>query len=151
VASQSTRCWISSSTARSAWAIALRPVLVTVIALQHRIRDGRAASAGSFCDDGRMIDSSEVRNDSAGSRFVSGTPGAEAELLYRVRNGRLMLVHTEVPIELERHGIGGNLVSAAVDYAAEHGLVLVPSCPFAQSWLDRHPDAAARVQLDQPR
>jgi uncharacterized protein len=56
-----------------------------------------------------------------------------------------------VPIELEGHGIGGKLVSAAVDYAAERGLVLVPSCPFAQSWLDHHPDAAARVQLDQPR
>jgi len=98
-----------------------------------------------------MIDSSEVRNDTSGSRFVSGPPGNEAELFYRVRTGRLILVHTEVPIELEGQGIGGKLVSAAVDYAAGHGLVLVPSCPFAQSWLDRHPDAAARVQLDQPR
>jgi len=98
-----------------------------------------------------MIDSSEVRNDTSGSRFVSGPPGTEAELFYRVRNGRLILVHTEVPIELEGHGIGGKLVSAAVDYAAEQGLVLVPSCPFAQTWLDRHPDTAARVQLDQPR
>jgi predicted GNAT family acetyltransferase len=126
-------------------------VLVTVIAHQHRIRDGRPASAGSFCDDGPVIDSSEVRNDTAGSRFVAGPPGKEAELFYRVRNGRLILVHTEVPIELEGHGIGGKLVGAAVDYAAEHGLVLVPSCPFAQSWLDRHPDVAARVQLDEPR
>jgi uncharacterized protein len=134
-------------------------VLVTVIAhprsvcwcCQNRIRGGRRASAGSFCDDGPVIDSSEVRNDTAGSRFVSGAAGHEAELLYRVRNGRLILVHTEVPIELEGHGIGGKLVSAAVDYAAEHGLVVVPSCPFATSWLDRHPDIAARVQLDQPR
>jgi uncharacterized protein len=126
-------------------------VLVRVIAHQHRIRDRRPASAGSFCDDGRMIDSSEVRNDPSESRFVSGPAGKEAELFYRVHNGRFILVHTEVPIELEGHGIGGKLVSAAVDYAAEHGLVLVPSCPFAQSWLDRHPDVAARVKLGQPR
>ena len=106
---------------------------------------------GSFCDDGPVIDSSEVRHDADGSRFVAGRPGQEAELLYRVRNGRLILVHTEVPIELEGHGIGGKLVSAAVDYAAAHGLAVVPSCPFAQSWLDRHPDVADRVQLDQPR
>lgn len=98
-----------------------------------------------------MIDSSEVRNDTAGSRFVSGPAGHEAELLYRLRNGRLVLVHTEVPMELEGHGIGGKLVSAAVDYAAEHGLVLVPSCPFAVSWLDRHPDVAARVPVEPPR
>src|SRR5512142_970373 len=101
VASQSTRCWISSSTPRSAWAAALRPVLVMVIAHQHRIRDGRPTSADSFCDDGPVIDSSEVRNDPAGSRFVSGPAGHEAELLYRLRNGRLVLVHTEVPMELE--------------------------------------------------
>ena len=98
-----------------------------------------------------MIDSSEVRNDTGGSRFVSGPAGQEAELFYRLRNGRLVLVHTEVPIELEGHGVGGKLITAAVDYAAEHGLVVVPSCPFAQSWLDRHPDIAARVQLDEVR
>ena len=98
-----------------------------------------------------MIDASEVRNDAAGSRFVYGSPGHEAELLYRLRNGRLVLVHTEVPIELEGHGIGGKLVTAAVDYAAQAGLVLVPSCPFATSWLDRHPDVAARVQIDEVR
>ncbi len=98
-----------------------------------------------------MIDSSEVRNDTGRSRFISGAGGHEAELLYRVRDGRLILVHTEVPIELEGHGLGGKLVTAAVDYAAGHGLVLVPSCPFAVSWLDRHPDVAARVQLGEPR
>ena len=92
-----------------------------------------------------------MRNDAAGSRFVYGSPGQEAELLYRLRNGRLVLVHTEVPIELEGHGIGGKLVTAAVDYAAQAGLVVVPSCPFAQSWLDRHPGVAARVQLDEVR
>ncbi len=98
-----------------------------------------------------MIDSSEVRNDTGGSRFVAGPPGHEAELLYRLRDDRLVLVHTEVPMELEGHGIGGKLVRAAVDYAAGHGLVVVPSCPFAQSWLDRHPEVAAKVQLDEPR
>ena len=98
-----------------------------------------------------MIDSSEVRNDTGGSRFVAGPPGHEAELLYRLRNGRLIIVHTEVPVELEGHGTGGKLIRAAVDYAAEHGLAVVPSCPFAQSWLDRHPDVAARVQLDDLR
>ncbi len=98
-----------------------------------------------------MIDSSEVRNDTAGSRFVSGSAGHEAELRYRLHHGRLVLVHTEVPVELEGQGIGGKLVSAAVDYAAQAGLVVVPSCPFARSWLDRHPGVAARVQLDEPR
>ena len=42
------------------------------------------------------------------------------------------------------------LVTAAIGYAAEQGLTVVPSCPFARSWLERHPGAAARVQIDAP-
>ena len=55
------------------------------------------------------------------------------------------------PADGTNTGEDGKLVTAAVDYAAQAGLVVVPSCPFAQSWLDRHPDVAARVQLDEPR
>lgn len=98
-----------------------------------------------------MTDASRVVNDPDASRFVYKGAGQEAELIYRLRGDRLVLVHTEVPTELEGHGLGGQLVAAAVDYAAGQGLTVVPSCPFARSWLDRHPDVAARVPVDQPR
>ncbi len=45
------------------------------------------------------------------------------------------------------HGCG-RLVTAAVDQAARDGLTIVPLCPFARSWLERHPDAAARARID---
>jgi predicted GNAT family acetyltransferase len=98
-----------------------------------------------------MIDASEVRDDPDASRFVYDGAGQQAELVYRRRGDRLVLVHTEVPVALEGQGIGGRLVEAAVGYAAGHGLTVVPSCPFARSWLDRHPEVAARVPVDQPR
>jgi predicted GNAT family acetyltransferase len=40
------------------------------------------------------------------------------------------------------------LVAAAVDRAGREGLTIVPLCPFARIWLERHPDAAARVPVD---
>jgi len=97
-----------------------------------------------------MIDAPQVRQDPDASRFVYADDGVEAELMYRLRDGRLVLVHTGVPPELEGQGIGGRLVTAAIEYAAEQGLTVVPSCPFARSWLERHPEAAARVRIDAP-
>jgi predicted GNAT family acetyltransferase len=61
---------------------------------------------------------------------------------------RLVLIHIEVPFELEGRGIGGRLVTAAVDRAAREGLTLVPLCPFARGWLERHPEAASRAVID---
>jgi predicted GNAT family acetyltransferase len=39
-------------------------------------------------------------------------------------------------------------VEAAVDRAARDDLVIVPLCPFARRWLQRHPDAAGRATID---
>jgi predicted GNAT family acetyltransferase len=40
------------------------------------------------------------------------------------------------------------LVTAAGDRAAREGLTIVPYCPFARRWLERHPDVAERVAID---
>jgi uncharacterized protein len=82
------------------------------------------------------------------SRFVFRTPGAVAELDYRLKGSRFILVHTEVPDALSGHGVGGRLVRAALDRAVRDGLTVVPSCPFARHWLEQHPEEAARVTLD---
>ncbi len=84
------------------------------------------------------------------SRFELTIDGHLAELVYRLNGQRLVLVHTEVPDALEGHGLGGRLVRAALDRAEAEDLTLVPQCPFARSWLERHPDAAARVKIDWP-
>ncbi len=78
-----------------------------------------------------MTDAPQVTDDPAGSRFVYAVDGQEAELLYRLR--------------------GRRLVTAAVRRAATEGLAIVPSCPFARDWLDRHPGVASQVPIDVPR
>jgi predicted GNAT family acetyltransferase len=69
------------------------------------------------------------------------------ELVYRRTSDRVELVHTGVPTSFERHGIGGELVEAAVEDARHRDLIIVPSCPFARVWLDEHPDLAAKVRV----
>jgi len=90
----------------------------------------------------------DVTDNQAGSRFEVTVDGAAAELAYRLRGGRLVLIHTGVPAALGGRGIGGELVQAAVNRAALENLTIVPLCPFARSWLGRHPDAAGRVTVD---
>ena len=89
-----------------------------------------------------------VTDNQAESRFELTTEDSLAELIYRRRANRLILVHTEVPEKLEGHGIGGALVRAAVDRAVSEGLTVVPLCPFARRWLEHHPDIAATVNVD---
>jgi uncharacterized protein len=98
-----------------------------------------------------MVDVSDapaVINNEAASRFEVQEDGRLAELTYRRNGKRLVLVHTEVPVELEGRGLGGRLVSAAVDHAAREGMTVVPLCPFARGWLERHADVAARAPVD---
>jgi uncharacterized protein len=93
-------------------------------------------------------DSSPITDNTEASRFEIVADGHVAELLYRRRGDRLVLLHTEVPVELEGRGIGGSLVAAAVDRAVRENLTVVPLCPFARDWLERHPDVATRVTID---
>ena len=95
-----------------------------------------------------MNEDQKVIDNRADSRFELTVDGAVAELTYRRRADRLVLLHTEVPEPLGGRGLGGQLVRAAVERAAGEGLTVVPLCPFARSWLERHPDVAENVDVD---
>jgi uncharacterized protein len=89
-----------------------------------------------------------VTDNQGQGRFEADVDGYRAELTYRTRAGRLVLIHTGVPDALAGHGIGGHLVQAAISKAKAEGLTLVPLCPFARSWLEHHPDEASAVTID---
>jgi uncharacterized protein len=95
-----------------------------------------------------MTDAPRVTDNADASRFELALDGHLAELTYRRRADRLVLVHTGVPDALSGRGIGGQLVCAAVARAAAGGLTVVPLCSFARTWLERHPDTAATVTID---
>jgi predicted GNAT family acetyltransferase len=89
-----------------------------------------------------------VVDDREHDRFVLEWHGATAFLEYEVDDGRLLLIHTEVPESLGGRGIGGRLVQAGVDRAKRDRLTVIPWCPFARRWLRDHSDAAAAVAID---
>lgn len=89
-----------------------------------------------------------VTDNAAAGRFEVWLDGHLAELPYRRDGQRLVLIHIEVPPELAGRGLGGRLVTAAVDRAARDGLTIVPWCPFARDWLKRNPDVASRAAID---
>jgi uncharacterized protein len=92
--------------------------------------------------------SEAVTDNQGGSQLEIHTDGELARLVYRTRAGRLVLVHTEVPESLGGRGLGGKLVQAAISKAAAGDMTIVPLCPFARSWLERHPGEAAKVPID---
>jgi predicted GNAT family acetyltransferase len=90
----------------------------------------------------------QISDNEQASRFELAAGGHVAELIYRRRADRLVLVHTGVPEALGGHGIGGQLVTAAVRRAAAEGLTVVPLCSYARAWLRSHPDVAGTVPID---
>ncbi|MBN9391307.1 MAG: N-acetyltransferase [Chloroflexi bacterium] len=69
-----------------------------------------------------------------------GDSDALAILVYKEQGDTITLIHTEVPQELEGHGLGGKIAKYALDDAEKRGLQVVASCPFVSSYIRRHPD-----------
>jgi len=73
------------------------------------------------------------------------------QIVYRLRENAVALIHTEVADAFEGHGLGGKLVSGALADIRERGLRLIPICPFVRSYLQRHPDQADLVAPRAPQ
>jgi len=75
-----------------------------------------------------------------GAFFVEEGGKRLAELTYTVAGTRVILDHTDVDDALRGTGTGRKLVAAAVDWAREEELRLLPLCPFARSVFDKTPE-----------
>lgn len=59
------------------------------------------------------------------------------EMRYLAREGVMNIYHTEVDERMEGKHLGLKLVEAGVNYAREHGLKILPTCPFARRVFER--------------
>ncbi|RGE24182.1 N-acetyltransferase [Leucobacter sp. wl10] len=93
--------------------------------------------------------STTVRHDAEARRFVIEVDGEPAGFAaYEERDGGAVFefAHTEIDPAFGGRGLGGALVSNALEGTRELGRTIVPSCPFVAAWLRRHPDFVADVE-----
>jgi hypothetical protein len=79
-----------------------------------------------------------VQHNPASQRFEAIVDGMLCRTDYRMHGDTMMLVHTEVPSQLEGRGIASALVKAAFDHASANGLDVLPVCSYVRSWVQRH-------------
>lgn len=91
----------------------------------------------------------DVTLNEARSRFETVVDGETAFLTFHRNGKRITLVHTEVPESLGGKGVGSALARFALDHARTNDLTVIPQCPFVRSYLERHPDEAATLDIDE--
>jgi len=71
-------------------------------------------------------------------RFFAKTEHGEAELLYRIENGKVVMYHTFTPSEDRGKGIAEKLAEAAFDFVKENNFKVVPACSYIRYFLEKH-------------
>lgn len=92
----------------------------------------------------------EVSDDREADRFVIAVDGEQAGFAqYRDRGRALAFIHTEIDDRFEGQGLGGRLVSAALDDVRSRGLAVLPFCPFVRGYIARHHEYLDLVPVTQ--
>ena len=80
-----------------------------------------------------------VMNDET-RRFEIRQGGDVAFAEYRLVDDHITLPHTVVPDSMGGKGIGSALAEAALTYARDNGLTVIPTCTFMAGYITRHPE-----------
>jgi uncharacterized protein len=84
---------------------------------------------------------SDIRDNPAMSRFEMPLgDGALAVAYYKIEDGRVVLLHTEVPQELSGLGYGSRLAHGVFEALRRDGKRVIAKCPFMSSYAARHPE-----------
>ena len=78
----------------------------------------------------------DIRDNREKHRFETDLgDGSLAIAEYQLTNGKIVFTHTEVPPSHEGKGIGSALIRFALASARDHGLVVIPICPFFRAYM----------------
>lgn len=92
------------------------------------------------------MDIQQQQSESKGSFYVGNENEPTAQMTYSMTGNHLMIIdHTEVSDELRGKNVGYQLVKAAVDYARENNIKIIPLCPFAHSVFEKRKEEWADV------
>ena len=82
----------------------------------------------------------EVSHNAKNHQFEARIDGHKGELVYRLRDGKIYLMHTWVPEEIAGKGVATSLALYALKYAKKEKMETVIYCPFIKTFVARHPD-----------
>jgi hypothetical protein len=82
-----------------------------------------------------------VTDNETAHRFELEEEGQLAFANYRRAGGTFTIPHVESPIALRGKGTAGRLMEGIAALARANGYKIVPTCPYAIAWFQRHPDA----------
>ena len=90
------------------------------------------------------------QSEQHGLFFIPDGEDILAEMTYIRHDTRTIIInHTEVDEELRGQNLGFLLVEAAVEYARQHGLKIVPVCLFASAVFHKKPELRDVLQEEQ--
>ncbi len=82
-----------------------------------------------------------VQHNTDASRFeIPLREDVLAIVEYRQVRRKLVILHTEVPDGYEGKGLASRLTRTILGYAREQQLTVVPYCPYARAFINRHPE-----------
>lgn len=82
----------------------------------------------------------EVTNNLEKSRFEIEFANKIAFMEYSIKFKKLIVSHTEVPVEFSGQGFGKLLVKYAINFAEKNNLLIIPTCSFTEKYLNKHPE-----------
>ena len=83
-----------------------------------------------------------VSDNPAQQRYELAVDRHVAASYYKIADGVITFVHTEVPPELGGKGIGSKLIKGALDQVRAGGLKVNAQCPFVKAYIEKHPEYA---------
>jgi predicted GNAT family acetyltransferase len=102
-------------------------------------RPARRPSRRAWKEERAMADV-EVTNNTERHRFELNLDGEVAFAEYNLVDHGIILPHTLVPESFEGKGVASALAKTALGYAREHGLKVIPTCPFMSGYIQKHPE-----------
>jgi predicted GNAT family acetyltransferase len=84
----------------------------------------------------------KITNNLALNRFEVSLSEGTGFLRYRMEADTMHLLYVEVPPEARGHGVAAELSRAALEFAKDRGLKVIPVCSYVAAYLRRHPEYA---------
>jgi len=82
----------------------------------------------------------EVKHLPEQSRFELDLGDKAAYADYHLSGNTMTIFHVYTPPEYRGKGIAAIVTKYALDYVKEHNLKVIPQCPYARNYINKHPE-----------